>query len=359
MALWKAGFLPKREGCCGFGPGERPERDLGAVLATYTRVHRLLKVLTLVQSGRATSPAELAAECDVVERTIFRDLNELAAVGIPVHFDSDANRYRVADDFFLPPVQLTPQEALAIAVLCEQIAEKEQIPFTRAAWPGLAKIQAAMPQSVRDEIARVASSVIIQTAQSVPQEGFVRVYEQVQDAIVSRRALRCRYDSMNPGTDDQSEFDFEPYALFFSLRAWYAVGFHHARGEVRTLKLNRFHTITVTDRAYAVPEDFTLDAHLGNAWRMIRGDQDQEVVIRFDPAFAEGIAETLWHKTQKVDFAEDGSAVFRCTVSGLDEIAWWVLSMGPNCEVIEPAALRDRVRDAANAMAARYAPPVR
>jgi predicted DNA-binding transcriptional regulator YafY len=87
---------------------------------------------------------------------------------------------------------------------------------------------------------------------------------------------------------------------------------------------------------------------------MIRGTPEHEVEILFDAEFANTVADTQWHKTQEVEFHEDGSATFRCTVAGLDEIVWWVLSMGPHCEVRAPDELRERVRTAAMEMALRY-----
>lgn len=335
-------------------PAEPVATNAPADESRYGRIHRLLKVLTLIRSGQAVTPDQLSAACGVTERTVYRDLKEIEGAGFRVRFNAQAGVYEIDDDQFLPPVQLTPDEALAIAVLCEQIARHEQIPFTRPAWAGLGKIFAAMPASVRDDVAAVAGAVYIQTARSIPADGFGSVYERVQQAIAERRSLVCRYDSLNNNTSGDEEFDFDPYALFFSVRAWYAVGWHHGRGAVRTLKLNRFNSIRVTGRSCEIPSDFSLDTHLGNAWRMMRGETDFEVAVRFDAEFAETLSDTLWHRTQRIEEQPDGGVIFRCTVSGLDEIVWWVLSMGPHCEVLEPAELRDRVREAAAATARRY-----
>lgn len=333
-------------------PQTQPED--GPSQSRYGRIHRLLKILALVRSGRAVTPHDLATACGVVERTIYRDLKEIEGAGFPVRFDAANNRYEFAGDLFLPPVQLTTDEALSLAVLCEQIAGAGQVPFTAPAWRAMDKILAALPTPIKAEVDAVADVVCIHTARSVPPDGYESVYDRVRTAIATRRCLTCRYDSLNPDSDNGEEFDFDPYALFFSVRAWYAVGFHHARGAVRTLKINRFSSVTLTSRSYEIPDDFSIDTQLGNAWRMMRGDRDYEVAVRFDPEFAETIVETLWHPTQEIDYEDAGSVVFRCTVSGLEEIVWWVLSMGPHCEVLEPAELRDRVRTAADATAARY-----
>lgn len=327
----------------------------GLLMAEYTRVHRLLKILTLVQGGGVWTPERLASECGVSARTIFRDLKQLEGAGVGIAFDGESGGYRVAGDFFLPPVSLTAQEALSLSVLCEQVAGREQIPFTRPAWQALQKVQASLPTEIRDEISRAAESIVVQTARAMPADGHGDMYDRVQSAIASRRALLCRYESL-ADSEGGEVFEFDPYTLYFAVRAWYAVGFHHGRGEVRTLKLNRFTQASLLERVYEIPADFSLESLLGNAWRMIRGEPEYEVEVRFEPVFAETVSDTLWHKTQRLEEHDDGSLTFRCRVAGLEEIVWWVLSMGPHCRVVGPEALRELVRAKSAATASLYEP---
>ena len=83
---------------------------------------------------------------------------------------------------------------------------------------------------------------------------------------------------------------------------------------------------------------------------MIRGEVEHDVELRIDPRFAETFADTQWHRTQELEWLEDGGVVFRCRVAGLDEITWWVLGLGSQCTVIAPAELRERVLAEARAM---------
>ena len=73
----------------------------------YSRIHRLLKILTLIQGSKGWTPSRLAAECGTTERTIYRDMKMLEGAGIPYFYDEDAKCYSIHRDFFLPPVQLT------------------------------------------------------------------------------------------------------------------------------------------------------------------------------------------------------------------------------------------------------------
>lgn len=320
---------------------------------SYTRISRLLEILTNVQARKGLKADTLAELCGVDKRTIYRDFNALCDAGVPIVHNKQTDGYTVEGDFFLPPVHLSMDEALALAVLCEDLAEQGRIPCLKAAIRALTKVRSQLPEEIREDLDRLSKHIAIRTSNAEGDDAARDVFEQVQNAIASGHALRCRYES---GSDPEGSevFLFEPYSLFFSIRAWYAVGFHHGRGEVRNLKLSRFVGVERTAEPFAVPDGFDIDDHLGNAWRMIRGDETHEVEIVFDPEFADNIAETTWHRTQSTEYLDDGSVMFRCTVDGLDEIVWWVLSMGPMCRVVRPAALAERVRDLAMKTAAVY-----
>lgn len=318
------------------------------------KFHRVLRLLTLIQGRTNWNAERLAMELGVDERTVYRYLDDLEVMGIPYFFDKDTDGYRLRGDCLLPPIQLSPDEALAVAVLCEQIAEREQIPHMKPAWRALNKIEAALPAPIRHELSRLQPAFTIQTAQANSGDGWEDIYERVRRAIHEQRVLRCIYES-GSGEADHAEFDFEPYALFFSVRAWYAVGRHRGREAVRSLKLNRFLKCDLSAERFETPR-FSIDEYLGNAWRMIRGTPDYAVEIHFDADFTPTMSDTLWHKTQTIEYNEDGSSVFRCTVAGLDEIVWWVLGMGPHCRVVSPPELRDRVADLARRTAAHYDP---
>ena len=108
-------------------------------------------------------------------------------------------------------------------------------------------------------------------------------------------------------------------------------------------------------RSFALPRSFDLDRHLGNAWHLIpSAGRDSHVIVRFKSLVARNVAEVIWHKTQRTKLLADGSMEFRVTVSGLNEIAWWILGYGDQAEVLQPAKLRRLIAQRARNMAAMY-----
>ena len=323
----------------------------------YTRVHRLLRILTLIQSETGWNAERLARECQTSTRNLYRDLDMLEGAGIPYYHDPDTDGYRVRRDFFMPPVELTLEESLALVALVNEVAGKEQIPFIGPASKAIAKIRSQLPATVQQDVENLDRHVDIQLAQGSSGDGVLDVYAAVRQSIAKRRAMRCSYESINSRHQPKKGgevFLFKPYRLFWGQRAWYAVGYHERRGEVRKLKLSRFTRAEVTDIPYSIPDEFSMSELLGKAWRMIRGRRTYRVELAFNAEFAETIADTLWHETQEIEWQDDGSILFRCEVDGLDEIVWWVLSMGPHCAVRKPKALADRTAKLAKATADAY-----
>ncbi len=331
----------------------------------YTRVHRLLRLIVAIQSKGGLGAADLARLCEVHERTVYRDIDTLNASGVPCAFDLESRGYRIGASFFMPPVELTFEEAMAIVALLEEAGDGTQIPFLGAAARAAEKLRSQFPAAVLDSVDPVDGHVHIDLARSASDDSARDVYDEVRDAIASRRILRCKYDATshsdgrearNGDEDAEREFDLRPYALWFCQRAWYVVGHHGDRNAVRRLKLNRFTSVKPTDRPFAIPDDFDLHEDLGNAWRMIRGDRRYDVAIRFESGFADSASETRWHPTQKEEWdQETGTVTLHFTIDGLDEIVWWVLSYGPAATVLQPPELAERVRDLVKATAERYA----
>ncbi len=327
---------------------------------SYTRVHRLLRLIAAIQSKRGLDAADLARLCEVHQRTVYRDLETLNGSGVPCSYDADERGYRVAPGFFMPPIEFTFEEAMAIVALLEEVGDGAQIPFLGAAARAAEKLRSQLPAAVLDSVEPIDGHIQIDLARSSGDDSCRDVYDDFRVAIAQRRIVLCSYESAKPGRNRSADetFEFRPYALWFCQRAWYCVGHHGGRDAVRRLKLNRFTSVHITDRPFAIPDDFDLHQDLGLAWRMIRGEQRYRVAVRFEPGFADAASETRWHPTQQEEWdLAAGTVTLHFTVDGLDEIVWWILGYGPAAIVLEPPELADKVRDLARATAERYARP--
>ena len=330
---------------------------LGTVATEYPRVWRLLRLIRLLQGRRGVSVGELAERLETSERNAYRDLAVLREMGMPVVNDPGKGGHHLEASFFMPPLELTSEEALALIALGERVGETGELPYLEAAGEAIEKLRSALPARVRDELDPLDGTTAVALPPRHDDEATGGVFATLRRALAHRRALACRYESLRRGPDEADggeRFLFYPYRLFFCDRAWYAVGHHGARNEVRKLKLNRFRELTLTELAYEIPRGFSLDGLLGEAWRMIPGETRYEVALDVDPVFANNVGDTRWHRSQRLEQDPDGTLHFYCTVDGLDEIQWWVLARAPHVTVRRPPELAERVRALAEAAARRH-----
>lgn len=306
------------------------------------RVHRLIKLISLLQGGRGHNVTSMARECKVTRRTIFRDLDVLKQAGIPIIYHDPEQTYRLAGSHLLPPTSLSPQEALAIVVLCHELGSDGRLPFQNAAKTAALKIENSLPAHLREQLRGVTGSVKIRLPQVQHANGSAHTYDRLLHSLSQRRAMRIDYDSFSDR--ERIHTKLNPYQLLFHNHSWYVIGRSSLHREVRTFNVARIKGFEELEDAYDIPRGFSLERYLGNAWRLVRGEgPDREVHVRFQPLVARNVGEVLWHRTQRTQFNEDGTLDFFVKVAGLDEISWWILGYGDQAEVREPDELRQKI----------------
>jgi predicted DNA-binding transcriptional regulator YafY len=313
-----------------------------------SRITRVMKILTAMQSGRRYTVNELAGTFGTSRRTVFRDLKELSAIGVPYRYDPASGGYTIDPEFFLPPLDLNLQEALALLLLVYRARDHIQLPFKHSALVAGMKIENNLPSKIKQYCNIALASISTQPAAQARAGELDRLFAQLQRAIAKKLKVVVQYNSLFDGKTIETELC--PYHLLYNQRAWYVLGHSGAHRSIRTFKLNRIKTLRVTDRCYIDGEDFDVQEYFGRAWSMIPEGRLYNIKLRFLPKVAHNVAEVQWHATQQVSWNGDGSAVLEFRVDGLGEITWWILGYGDQVQVLAPAALRERVVTAARNM---------
>ncbi len=314
------------------------------------RIPRLLRLISLLHSGRARTAHDIMAELGVSRRTLFRDLGVLRDAGIPYYHDPQTG-YRIAQSFYLPPISLTIPETLGLLLLAQTARSLRRGRSRAATLSAVNKLITAVPEPIRLACSDMMRAVNVNPyPQPVVSDEEAHRFE-LQKLADEQRRCHIVYRSLY----DQStiETDLDPYALHFVGTAWYVLGRSAMHDQVRTFKLARMQAITALDEHFTRPRDFCVTGHLDGAWRLIPEGQQHLVELEFSAKVATNVSETFWHPTQESKMLPDGRCIMRFEVNGLGEIAWWICGYGDQVSVRKPAALRRRVRDMHTAAAQR------
>ncbi len=313
-----------------------------------SRITRVVQILTTLQAGKGYAADDLAKLFGMTRRTIFRDLKELKALGVPYHYDARAGGYTVDPEFFLPPVELNLQEALSLLLLVHKARAQIQLPFKNSALLAALKIENNLPVKIRQYCNTALRNISTRVSAQAPTSQLNKTFAQLQKAIMKKHKVNIKYHSLFDGKIIDVELC--PYHLLYGKRAWYVLGASSLHKSIRTFKLNRIKELKILDKCFLDGENFDLADYFGRAWSMIPEGRIYNIKLRFLPKVAENVAEVQWHSTQKVTRNIDGSATVEFRVDGLGEITWWILGYGDQVQVLAPKVLRKKVVETAKNM---------
>lgn len=243
---------------------------------------------------------------------------------MPLRFDEERQQYILQGGSYLPPTNFSTDEALSLIVLCRELGDGSGLPFLNSARSAAVKLESALPGRLRDQLRELTAALTIQPLPRNPLEGKRSVFEQFREALAGRRS-------------------------------WYVAGRSSLHRATRTFNLSRVTEIEPLEERYRIPRGFTVERFLRNARHLIpEPGPDWNVVVRYSKMVASNVAEVQWHKTRQIEWKDDGRLDFRVTVSGLNEISWWILGYGDQAEVLRPEELRRIIARRAARMAEMY-----
>ena len=321
---------------------DQAARDRGG--AKWDKAARYLRIaMTLHANPGGISAKDVSRRLGVSVRTVYRDLESMSLdAELPIW--QDGGRWGLEDGAFLPPLALTLDEAMTMFLAARVLAKASDEHDSE-----LIGAFVKLAEHVRATVDAYAGTP--------SDERFTRVFRTLTEAWANRRVVEIDY---GPGVYDRDKpprharvrpYAIEPSAL---TRALYLVGFDEERAALRTFKVERILSASVTPETFGAPPSEQVARDRLRAWDVIADEPPVRVVVRFAAAVAARVAETRWHPSQELEREADGTLLWTATVSGSREIRSWLLGWGPDAEVLEPRVLRDEVAALLAEAAARY-----
>jgi predicted DNA-binding transcriptional regulator YafY len=215
--------------------------------------------------------------------------------------------------------------------------------------PLLARLRALLESGERsaDEVERRIRIIHLGArALALPQ------FEMVANAVLDRRRLHIVYVSR--GSNERTARDISPQRLVHYRENWYCDAWCHLREDVRSFAVDAIESAQLLDQKAKTVPDRELDEVLASGYGIFSGRKTTWAKLRFTPERARWVSAERWHPQQKGRFERDGSYLLELPFSDPRELAMDVLRHGPHVEVLEPASLREAVKEQLAAALARY-----
>ncbi|KAA9148455.1 YafY family transcriptional regulator [Microbacterium lushaniae] len=239
---------------------------------------RALSLLNLLQTHRHWPGPELAARLGVTERTVRRDVDRLRELGYRIESTPGAaGGYRLEAGSAVPPLLLTDEEAVAMAIGLRVAASQRLVGGAETALTALAKLDQVLPPAVRRRVAALADAV---------RPVGVGGGEAASTEVLGELALACRDServrfTYTSAAGETTHRRVEPHSLSPADRHWYLLCWDLDRDDWRTFRVDRLSGIEHT-RVLFPPRELTpeeVDAFIVVARSWVRQPVETDIVM--------------------------------------------------------------------------------
>lgn len=330
--------------------------NLGGMSDTTTRA---LSLLNLLQTHRHWPGSELAERLGVTERTVRRDVERLRELGYRIESTPGvAGGYRLEAGSAVPPLLLTDEEAVAMAIGLRVAASQRLVGGPETALTALAKLEQVLPAPLRRRVIALADAV---------QPAGIRTGEAVSTEVLGELALACRDHervrfTYTSASGEVSRRRIEPYTLAPADRHWYLLCWDLEREDWRTFRVDRVsaieHTRVLFEPRPLTPEQVEEFILVARSWVRTAVETDVVMELPIDNmreafgqwgqgAMPEGDDRTRWPV---------GGQDFRETMYGM---SWIPVGVEYTTDLAEPARsdLRETLERMLRALDAAPPPP--
>jgi predicted DNA-binding transcriptional regulator YafY len=337
------------------------------------RLDRALGILLVLRGGKAISATELSRRFEVSTRTIYRDIETLSSLGVPVYAEmGSSGGFRLVEGYFLPPVMFSVREAISLVLGLSLLRNLRASPFAAERETGAQKLLAAMPDHLRAVLAeaqkvigfeRTAGDAFHSAPTNARQDSASNVAEPAErmavdvflQAILEHKAVVLDYRS--PYRTAPEHVRVIPCGLLWDRDLWYLVGRHAERDTAQLWRADRVLEIRASSVSASGGAEFDVRALLDRSWlqaAMEQWRQEAPVVIRLARAQAERLKQDWYYRHARYEdlagdqvlmtFGQDDQEIVR-------ELLRW---LGPGAELLAPVEWRAALRAELAEMLAVY-----
>ena len=328
--------------------------------AEEMRASRLLSILIMLQLRGRLSAEALAQEFEVSIRTIYRDIDQLSAAGVPVFAERGrAGGFELHEGYRTRLTGLTHIEA-EVLLLAGAGGAAADLGLGAEAAAAQLKLLASLPPESGASAQRVASRFHLDPAPWYARIEPPGVLPALAAAVWQDQRVRIGYESWKAAVTRE----IDPLGLVLKAGVWYLVATAAKtagnKAAPRTYRVSNIRSLERVESAFHRPARFDLARH----WEASARDFEARLlsgraVIRISPEGRRLLrdnypAAELAVVARHAKARPEGRVKAEIPVEDISQSARQLLRLGANVEVLGPPALRKAVADEARKVAALY-----
>ncbi|QMV40691.1 helix-turn-helix transcriptional regulator [Cohnella cholangitidis] len=319
-----------------------------------SKADNMLAVLWLLKSRRRMSAKQLADELEVHIRTVYRLIDALCISGVPIESETGRDGgYSIPEHLKLEPLFFDGEEQKAL-LQAASFAREAGYPSGTALDRAVSKIKryANMEQMERMERHETSLEVIQPPSDPV----LLSVLKEIETGIDLQSSLEIHYKTGYDGAVTKRTVD--PYGLVHWKSKWYAVGYCHMRGEIRSFRVDRMSDLKRTEGNFRRPSHFSAREFLLDGLLSESGaESDRHLIsvrIQGNPQALDDLCGHWLLGHALVERTEDRAHFKLDELNLYTQVPYYLLSFGGKIRIEEPERLKDCMVDITSSLLDYY-----
>lgn len=305
------------------------------------RASRLLSIQMMLQARGRLSARELADALEVSVRTLYRDVDQLSAAGVPIYAERGRNGgFALLEGWKTTLTGLTATESQAV-FLSGLHGPAAQLGLAQEAESARLKLLAAMPAPTRDTAQQFSARFHFDPLDWYRDEEPVPHLATVAEAVSTGHQLALRYESWKA----TSQRTVHPLGLVLKAGVWYLVA--GVGTQPRTYRVANTLSAELLDAPVQRPQGFDLASYWqASLQRFERELYRDQATVRATPAGLQQLRQLSSRSARAVAAAPlpaspAGAVTLTLPIESIDHACRQLLPLAPEVEVLAPPTLRE------------------
>ena len=319
------------------------DNSLSTIQNKNMKIDRLVSIIMILLERKRVSAHELAKMFEVSERTIYRDIESINLAGIPVcAVPGVGGGIEILPSYKVDKKVFSSDDLSALLMGLSSISGMIKSDELAGA---MAKIKSFIPEEKADEIELKASQIIIDMEPWYGRGNITPYLEILKTALQKNQLVSFSYFD---GSSNKTERTVEPYRLILKGINWYFYGFCLVRNDWRIFKLSRMTNLKITEKNFSPREYKAPILDFENA--------NYESITNVKLRIHKSIIDRVLDYCAQDQIIPDGDEHFIISYPFAESDYSYdlLLSMGENCECLEPAFVREKLKMKIKKLAALY-----
>ena len=293
--------------------------------------NRLFRILYYILEKEKVTANELADKFEVSVRTIYRDIDSISSVGVPIFTTQGKGGGIKIDNEYILNKSLFDAN------------EKEQI---IAALQGLEKTNKVYKSELITKLSALfkiknSNWIEIDFTSWGSNNTYQDLFNTLKIAIINKNIISFSYNSSK---GEKINRKVKPIRLLFKEQDWYLYAFCLLRNDFRYFKLSRIKDLEVLAINYE--DNFENE--------VLKKELKYENIVNIKLKFNKSVAFRVYDEFKAIEEDEKGNLYVEIKIPNNYKLYNYIFSFGSNVEILEPKEIRNQFKNMINEIANKY-----